>query len=58
MGTDLIFNSIQLLVPSSDGEAFCDHGGVVLVEVGDHLPQSHAIPMKDVFGYVTLHVAR
>lgn len=58
MGTDLIFNSIQLLVTSTDDEAFRDHGGVDLVEVGHHLSQSHATPMKDTFGYDTLHMVR
>lgn len=58
MGTDLIFNSIQLLITPTGGEAFHDHDCINLVEVGDHLPQNHAAPMKDAFGYDALHVAR
>jgi hypothetical protein len=38
MWTDLIFNSIQLLVTMADSEALCDHNDIDLVEVGDHLP--------------------
>jgi hypothetical protein len=35
---DLIFNSIQLIVTLASGVAFCDHGGINCIKMGDHFP--------------------
>jgi hypothetical protein len=38
MRVHLLFDIVQLLVVSADGETLHNHGNIDLIKVGDHMP--------------------